>query len=257
MKIRILGACSGTEPMPGMHHTAWVLETDHELYWFDAGEGCAHTAYLLGLDLLKVKHIFLTHPHMDHIGGLPHLLWSFQKLLYVNKLDIPMTVVCHTPDRKVLDGVKMILQAEGRSIDAVTADVRPGLLLDDPEVRVEARPNTHLKIQPGEPCRSFSYRITAGGRKIVCSGDVGTVDDLGEWLEDCDLLMMETGHHIASEVCAKLRRDKRGVRNILFYHHGREIIGDRAGAIARAEAAWGGPVGCASDGMCIDLDLLP
>ena len=37
MKIHIWGCLSGTEPMPGKHHTSWALEKDGILWWFDAG----------------------------------------------------------------------------------------------------------------------------------------------------------------------------------------------------------------------------
>ena len=39
MNIRILGSCSGTEPMPERRHTSFTLERADALYWFDAGEG--------------------------------------------------------------------------------------------------------------------------------------------------------------------------------------------------------------------------
>ena len=80
MILHVLGSCAGTEPMPGRHHTSVALEAGGRLYVLDAGEGCAYTAHLLGLDLMNLQAVFLSHTHMDHIGGLAHLLWTMRKL---------------------------------------------------------------------------------------------------------------------------------------------------------------------------------
>lgn len=73
MKIYIFGSCSRTEPMEGRHHTAFAIEINGKVYWFDAGENCSHTAHLMGVDLLLVSDIFISHPHTDHVAGLVNL----------------------------------------------------------------------------------------------------------------------------------------------------------------------------------------
>ena len=80
-KIHFLGTCSGTEPMKNMHHTSTLLEVDGYLYWFDAGECCVHTAYTSGVDVMKSRAVFVTHPHIDHVGGLANLLFVFDKMI--------------------------------------------------------------------------------------------------------------------------------------------------------------------------------
>ena len=79
-KLTILGSCSGTEPIPNRHHTSITLEHAGKLYWFEAGENCSYSAHLLGIDLATTEAIFISHTHMDHLGGLPNLLWTMRKL---------------------------------------------------------------------------------------------------------------------------------------------------------------------------------
>jgi ribonuclease BN (tRNA processing enzyme) len=65
MKIKVLG-CSGAE-FPG-HNTPGFLLDDEIL--FDAG---SLTNVLNGNRQWKIKNIFITHAHLDHIKGIPFL----------------------------------------------------------------------------------------------------------------------------------------------------------------------------------------
>lgn len=53
MKITFLGTCSGTEPYPDYRHSSFVIEHNESVFWFDAGESCSYSAYLLGIDFLS------------------------------------------------------------------------------------------------------------------------------------------------------------------------------------------------------------
>lgn len=81
MHIHFLGTCSGTEPMAGMHHCAWLFRIGNSIYWFDMGEGCSHTAYTAGIDLMDTRAIFVSHPHIDHVGGFANFLFCVMKLM--------------------------------------------------------------------------------------------------------------------------------------------------------------------------------
>ena len=83
--IYFLGTCAGTEPYPGRHHTSFVVGSQGHLYWFDAGECCSYTAHLMGLDLLTVDKVIISHAHMDHIGGLMNLFSVMKKLKFRRK----------------------------------------------------------------------------------------------------------------------------------------------------------------------------
>lgn len=230
MKISILGSCSGTEPFAGRHHTAFALELNERLYWFDAGETCSHTAHTMGLDLLRVSEIFISHPHMDHVGGLCNLLWTIRKLTKVRKEDPKFgDVHVYMPNMKTWEGVLSILEnSEGNYENAYKTLAHPitdGILLDTPEIRVTALHNLHLKKIQSPPWQSFSFLIEAEGKRIVYSGDVKDLSELSTWLRDgCDLLLMETGHHHPDAVCQRLIDEKYAVGSLRFLHHGRDIL---------------------------------
>ena len=85
IKITFLGTCSGTEPMPDRHHSSVAFEINGNYYFFDAGENCSHKAYTSGIDLSRVRAVFISHMHIDHIGGLANLFFTISKLHKVTK----------------------------------------------------------------------------------------------------------------------------------------------------------------------------
>ena len=97
MKIRVLG-CSGAE-FPGHRPTSFLL---NEKILFDTE---SLTNFLDIKGQLKIKHIFITHPHLDHILGIPFLadnLIFAKKRHRVNILSIPPVI--KTIRKSLLDG---------------------------------------------------------------------------------------------------------------------------------------------------------
>ena len=262
MKIHILGSCSGTEPMPGRHHTAWILESGGKFYQFDAGECCAWTAHLMKLDLLALRALFISHPHTDHNAGLPLVLWTRSKVAHVEKrqpLVKPLPVYTPLPEQ-VAAALAFLNtctcgKSHGYGDDTVTVhQVADGVIFDDGTIQVEALHNRHIGEPEDGVWRSFSYRIAAEGKHVVFSGDVKSVTELSPFLGDCDILLMETGHHHPWEVAATIRATPEWhVRRLVFLHHGRDFLVDFDGSAARTAEAWGGAPDIASDAMTLDI----
>ena len=259
MKVHIFGCLSGTEPMPGKHHTALALEKDGALYWFDAGSGCGDTAHLMGLDVRKIRCIFISHPHFDHTGGLPHLFFVIFKRIGRDPESPEVALKIYTPEPKIVDAALFGLSTRKRlpgkmKLDTVRIE-HDGVLYDAGGVRVECVANRHIRRGPGEPPASFSFLITAEGKRIIFSGDVKNWRDYEVFLKDgCDLLMMESGHHSPPKVTAELKEAGYRIGQLLFLHHGREYLADEAGTQAKCSRIWGAPVLFAHDAMTLDLN---
>jgi len=228
MKLYFLGSCSGTEPMPDRKHESVALEVNDKLYWIDAGEGCSYTAHNMGLDLLKVKHIFISHTHMDHVGGLGNLLWNVRKLVGRREQQpVYGDLELYIPVKETFDGfMKILYNTEGRFETEYKMNynsVQNGVLLDDGTVKVTAFANTHLRKYETDKPLSFSFRIETEGKSLVYSGDVGTYSDLEEVIGNgCDAIIVETGHFGVEVACNYFK--SKNIGKIFFNHHGREIL---------------------------------
>ena len=256
MKIYFLGTCSGTEPMPDCNHSSWVLESNGKLYFFDAGEGCSKTAHLRGLDLLTTRSVIVSHPHMDHIGGLCNLLWTIRKLVRVQKRPpIAEALPVYLPSATLGQAVESLLNnAEHYLLELCSIEMktyRPGTVMDDGHLRVTAFPNTHVQPVNGVPY-SYSFLLECEGKRIVYSGDIKSYSELDEAIgEGCDLLIGETGHHLIDDVYGYV--STKSVGRFCFTHHGREILGDLQAAQQKVSELFGERGMIAFDGMKLEI----
>jgi ribonuclease Z len=76
VKLTILGNSAGG-PFQGRNYTAQVLEVESQVFLIDCGEGTQHQIYRQRVKIDKVRQIFISHLHGDHIFGLIGLLTSF------------------------------------------------------------------------------------------------------------------------------------------------------------------------------------
>ena len=254
MKIHFLGTCSGTEPMPDMHHCSIVFEIDGVYYWFDAGENSSHTAMTkMGIDLSRIRSIFISHPHIDHVGGLANLLYTLNKLVWRGFAHIDDKVSVFLPSEELFSTVTALAFGSRKTFHLAMNNftVKDGILFEDENIKVTARHTTHLGEDGSSGWHSYSYLIEAEGKKVLFSGDVGSFADLDEQLDGgVDILIMETGHHKVYDVLEYAK--SRNVGKLFFNHHGREIIEGRATAQALIDASCVDAV-IASDCLTVEI----
>lgn len=225
-KITYLGTCSGTEPIANMHHCSLVLEVNGTNYWFDAGENCAYSSHLSGIDLLKTKTLIISHPHIDHTGGLANLLFTMSKLISLGKIGKLNndSLKIFSPKENLIDAV-LTLTGENK-FKIQTTLISDGVIFEDENVKITAFHNNHLDDNGINGWNSFSFLIETEGKKIVFSGDVKAPTELSQVIGDgCDYLIHETGHHKVKDVVEFAIAKK--VKKLRFNHHGRQIINDR------------------------------
>ncbi len=258
MKIYFLGTCAGTEPWPDRHHASFAVTVGSRVYWFDAGEGCSFTAHNLGLDLLSVTKIVISHTHMDHVGGLGNLLWNIRKMTKVKK-NAPAfgDIDLYIPVLETYEGLSMLLRNTERkfekNFEIYAHKVISGVLFDDGYMKVTAFHNTHLQKEETDSELSFSYLIEAEGKKVLYSGDLGEYSDLDGVLgeHEVDVLIAETGH-FAIEHVYEYTKDKK-IGKVIYFHNGKVIIKSPKDAVERVRELYGDKAIISYDGMIYEV----
>ncbi len=254
--LKILGSCSGTEPMPGRQHTSLVLTAGDRNYFFDAGESCARSAHLSGIDLLKTRAIFITHTHFDHIGGLGGLMWHTRKLTIVQRRPVEDgEVKIYIPEIEAWEGLHTMLRhtEESFQCDFAIPVQKPqlGTFYRDENIAVTAFHSHHLENAADGTPTSFSYRVETESGSFVFSGDIRDMDDLVEPVgAGCDRLLCESGHHGIADICAFA--ETHNVKTLVLVHHGKEILENKPHA-AEAMAACKIPLILSEDGTEIEV----
>ena len=227
MRLHFLGTCCGSEPMKDRKHASFALECNGRIYWFDAGEGCSHTAHNMGLDLLAVTRVVISHPHMDHVGGLGNLMWNIRKLCIVkHQLPYYGDLHIHIPNMQTWDGIMMILRNTEGNFEIPYGihahETTNGVLFDDGIVRVTAYPNAHISALNGKP-QAYSFLIECEGKRIVYSGDLHDYEELNPVIgEGCDGLILETGHFKIDQAYQYVSGKQVG--KVYFFHCGLEFL---------------------------------
>lgn len=257
MKLHTFGTSAGTQPYEGFHHTSLGIETQKGLYFLDAGECGAYTAHIMGLDLLKTKAVFISHPHMDHVGGLGNLLWYIRKVGIVKKTEpYSGNIDVFTPCTETVEGFMQVLEnTEGDFKTDYTHTVHKiseGLIFDNGDICVTATHTDHMPKKNGE-YRSYSFKIECEGKVLAFSGDMRLENIERIVPEKCDAFLVETGHHQIEDICAELKNHNKNVKKLFFVHHGGYIIRDPAEGERRVKQAFGENAVITRDGKTYEI----
>lgn len=187
MKLTILG--SGTSvPHPDRASAAHWLETSGGAVLLDISADAAHRLAQEQLDWPNLGAIWVSHFHLDHLGGLPTFLFGLKWAPQTQKRTKPLQIFGAA-------GLRRIIQTMSDSNDYQ--------LLEQPfpvEI-VEVEAGAGFEIVPGVVAETFSTPHTEeslalrvkdeDSKSFVYTSDTGFSEDLARFAKEVDLLLME------------------------------------------------------------------
>ena len=156
----------------GSNGNCYFFENDADAVLVDAGVSCKQIIQRmqnLSLDIDKIRGIFVTHEHSDHIRGIDVLS---------RKFEIPVFITKKTLANSGLDINDKLL-----NIIKIAKNIKVG------KIKVNPFAKMHDAV---EPC---SYVLSYDKRKVGVMTDIGEkCDNVVSHIKDCDALFLETNY---------------------------------------------------------------
>jgi ribonuclease BN (tRNA processing enzyme) len=190
----LLGTAGGPSPKRGRAAPAAVVLVDGVAYVVDCGNGVARQMVLAGVELNRIRHVFITHHHSDHNADFGTLLL----LAWAAGLSTPVDTWGPPPIVQMID---LFLQMSAPDIDIRIADegrppLKPlirahdlreaGVVVKDERVTVRSAVVHHPMVPT-----ALAYRIDGPDRSIVFSGDTTRADSLIALARGADVMVHE------------------------------------------------------------------
>jgi len=211
MRIRILGCSGGIGA--GSRTSSMLIDDDILL---DAGTGIGDLSLS---DLQPIRHVFLTHAHLDHIAGLPMLV----DCVFDENFETPLTVYAREETLRAVQTHlfnDVIWPDFARLPSAENPMLRYSVCSPGDTVSIGHRDFYAIDVMHSVP--SLGYTIKNSGGVFAVSGDTKTNQTLWPVLNNCEDLKVlvievsfpdemaslteQAGHYCPKTLTADLRR---------------------------------------------------
>jgi len=241
-------------PSPGRAETCILVKAGEEMFVVDIGGGSADNLRSWNILFGKIKAVFLTHLHSDHISDLPALhqgAWILQNKTEKLKVYGPEGVSLVTEgfekayeldyDFRSEHHGEAIAPRQYAGFNAKTIDLNEPVLFNKDGLKITAFKVIHEPIKP-----ALGYKFEYKGRSLVITGDTSYAQSVIDNSMGVDVLFHEAqANHMVSvlenfalENGAKLRAklmadiktyhttlieaadiaNKANVKKLVFYH---------------------------------------
>ncbi len=230
MKLTMLG--TGNALVTECYNTCFILEDNGKLFMTDGGGGntVLHQIKCAGYDWMDIRHIFVTHKHLDHLIGIIWMVRMICQFMNHGEYKGEAFIYSHKEVLELIRDLagKLLLEKEVAFID----DRLHLVEISDGETReIIGHKFTFFDIKSTK-AKQFGYRMEIeNARYFTCCGDEPLTEPVekyaieSEWMlheafclySQADIFDPYEKHHStvkdASELAERLK-----VKNLILYH---------------------------------------
>lgn len=230
MKLTMLG--TGNALVTECYNTCFIIDDNKQLFMADGGGGSAilHQIKHAGYDWMDIRHIFVTHKHVDHLLGIIWMVRMICQFMNHGEYQGEAYIYSH---KEVLGlirdmAAKLLLTKETRFIDERLYLVE---VHDGETMNIIGHDITFFDIRSTKAEQYGFSMVIEDGKKLTCCGDEPYDDCEEPYAKDSEWLLHEAfclysqrdlfdpyeKHHSTVKDACELA-EKLHVRNLLLYH---------------------------------------
>lgn len=212
------------------------------------GNGILRQLMLARIPVERIRHMFITHSHTDHIMGAVWMIRKISPLIFKGKHKGPFTIYCNDEvANALLTMCRLMIPA--KILDAVGKTVIVRVVRDGEQLEIDDMRVTFFDIGSATFKQYGFQALLPDGQRLVCLGDEPYSMLSEPYARGCDWLMCEAfclykdrqvfnpyekNHSTALD--AGMLAQELGVKHLLLYHTEDTHLDTRAAAFT-AEAA--------------------
>jgi len=173
--------------------TQIMISVEEDRFIVDTGDGTLRDLLCRKIDFRKIKGIFLTHGHCDHVAGLYALLGYFRIIERKNPVTIYFPKGCKEAQQIVFAFQKSY---NDFSFQIQMHEVKGGDEVEIKDLKVKIYQMRHYaavgvnRILHPDP--AVGYRFIYKGESVAISGDTGICPGLIKLVEGADLALIDS-----------------------------------------------------------------
>ncbi len=230
MKLTMLG--TGNALVTECYNTCFLIEDRGQVFMVDGGGGNTILRQIkyAGYDWRDLRHIFVTHKHVDHIMGIIWMVRMFCQFMSQGKYQGDAYIYSHG------EILEMIRDISGKLLQKKQSAFIGGRLhlvevADGETLDIIGHKTTFFDIRSTK-AKQFGFRMEIGeGKTLTCCGDEPLNDSLEKYAEGSEWMLHEAfclhsqadifgpyeKHHSTVKDACELA-ERLGVKNLLLYH---------------------------------------
>ncbi|MCK6615276.1 MAG: MBL fold metallo-hydrolase [Ignavibacteriaceae bacterium] len=179
-------------------HSSFILQLNDYYLLMDAGDGISRALIAAGIPFSLISGVMISHRHADHWAGLPSLFTQWK----LGRRSAPVSLFFHQTDDSAVKRLlaDSYLFEDRFGFQAVYTPFLTGSEFSPADgISVLPLANSHLDKYKGYDVSgggfySGSFLITAGGKTLFYTGDIGGETDLMPAGETPDIYIAECSH---------------------------------------------------------------